>query len=191
MKSNFIKRIVDGITIVDAVIIIFLAILVAVIHDASKASNNVPKDNESEIVIPEPQCLHVVVYMTSLDEYGAEAPTQDNVLSLMCELGIDHPHIVYAQMLLESGHFGSNLAKINHNYFGMKQPSKRRTVSLGKKNGYASYKNWAYSVLDYALWQWNYAKNLTEEEYLALLGRMYAEDANYANKVKTISRSLI
>lgn len=133
----------------------------------------------------------VVVELAMIDEYGNEEPTQDAVLYVMSRVGIEHPHIAYAQMLLESGHFNSNLVKTNNNYFGMKQPCVRNTVSLGKKNGYASYKNWAWSVLDYALWQWHCAKNLTQEEYLALLGRMYAEDERYVEKIKSISENLI
>lgn len=144
------------------------------------------------------KCEIMVVYkpeyidtFTMLEEYGAKEPTQDEVLYVMSELRIEHPHIAYAQMVLESAHFDSPLAKSNNNYFGMKEPSVRSTVSLGKKNGYASYKNWAWSVLDYALWQQHCAPNLSEEEYFEFLGEIYAEDKEYVEKVKSISRNLI
>jgi flagellum-specific peptidoglycan hydrolase FlgJ len=72
----------------------------------------------------------------------------------------------------------------------MKHPAQRFTLSLGKKNGYASYRNWVYSILDYALWQQRYAAALTEEEYLAYLSRVYASDTHYVTKIKRIANTL-
>lgn len=128
--------------------------------------------------------------LVDLEAYG-DVPVDDaTAFSAMVEFDIQHPHIVLAQMKIESGNYKSNLANNNHNYFGMRQPSSRITVSLGSRNGYARYRNWAYSVLDYALWQRQYAWNLTEEQYLAKLGRTYAEDPNYVSKVKKLSKNL-
>lgn len=146
-----------------------------------------PTKHEIEVVY-EPQYPETFVM---LNEYGKLEPTQDVVLYVMSELGVEHKHIVYAQMLLESGHFGSRLAKTNHNYFGMKEPYVRPTTSLGKKNGYASYKSWTWSVMDYALWQRNMAYGLSEDEYLEFLGEIYAEDKRYVEKIKSISKNLI
>lgn len=144
------------------------------------------------------ECEIKVVYVPDvhntfamLDEYGNKEPTQEDVLYVMSELGVEHIHIAYAQMVLESGHFSSKLAQENNNYFGMKEPLARSTVSLGKKNGYASYKNWAWSVFDYALWQRHLAQSMDEAQYLEFLGRVYAEDEKYVNKVKNISENLI
>jgi hypothetical protein len=139
-------------------------------------------------VVYEPQ-YHETFVM--LNEYGKLEPTQDVVLYVMSELGVEHKHIAYAQMLLESGHFGSRLAKTNHNYFGMKEPCVRPTTSLGKKSGYASYKSWTWSIMDYALWQRNMACGLSEDEYLEFLGKIYAEDERYVEKIKSISENLI
>ena len=107
----------------------------------------------------------------------------------MQQIGIEHPHIVLAQMKLESGNYTSKLALENNNYFGMKQPRKRATTSIGEKNGYASYKSWVHSVLDYALWQKEYARELTENQYLDSLAK-YAEDKNYNLKIKKLSKNL-
>ena len=154
---------------------------------ANRESLKTPEKCEIEAV-----CQPEYVQLFSLlQEYGKEEPTQENVLYVMSELRIEHPHIAYAQMVLESGHCKSHLVKTNNNYFGMKEPCKRCTVSLGKKKGYASYKNWVWSVLDYALWQQHCAPNLSEEEYLEFLGEIYAEDKDYVEKVKSISRNLI
>lgn len=104
------------------------------------------------------------------------------------KLNIQHPNIVYAQMRLESGNYESNLAKNNNNYFGMKQPYHRRTLSIGETNGYATYESWVHSIIDYALWQKKYAYNLSEQEYYEKLSS-YASDKDYIDKVKQISKT--
>lgn len=125
----------------------------------------------------------------ALDSWGEKELNDENILAFMEFIGIEHSHIVLAQMKLESGHYKSKLAKENNNYFGMKHPSRRATTSLGSKNGFASYKNWACSVLDYALWQRTYASNLSENEYLDSLST-YAEDKKYIAKVKKLAKNL-
>ena len=117
-------------------------------------------------------------------------PVNDKIaLDFMQQVGMEHPHIVLAQMKLESGNYTSKLALENNNYFGMKQPQRRLTTSLGEKNGYASYQSWVYSVLDYALWQREYASGLAEIEYLDSL-TAYAEDNNYREKIQHIANKI-
>lgn len=125
-----------------------------------------------------------------LDSLAKHDINDDVALLLMKEMQVQHPDIVLAQMKLESGHYQSKLAKENNNYFGMKHPRQRATVSLGEKNGYANYRNWCYSILDYALWQKRYAYNLSEDEYLEKCGKNYAEDKKYIEKVKNIAKNL-
>ena len=140
--------------------------------------------NSTEPVIP------VTEMLANLEVYGDVPVNDSTAFGAMVEFEIQHPHIVLAQMKIESGNYESRLAKNNNNYFGMRQPASRITVSLGSRNGYARYRNWAYSVLDYALWQRQFAWNLTEEQYLAKLGKTYAEDPNYTSKVKKLSKNL-
>ena len=121
---------------------------------------------------------------------GEEDLNESRAVHLMQELGIEHPHIVFAQMRIESGNFKSNIATTNNNFFGMKHPKQRITTSKGNNNGYASYENWALSVVDYGLWQRRYASGLTEDEYYALLKDKYAEDDNYVPKVKGIAEEV-
>lgn len=109
------------------------------------------------------------------------------IMVVMDGLGMQHKHIVYAQMRLESGNFQSDLSKSNNNFFGMKKACQRVTTATKKDNGYAYYEHWSLSVMDYAIWQRKYAYNLTEEEYLAKLGNVYAEDEHYINKVQEIA----
>lgn len=125
---------------------------------------------------------------STLDSIGNNTISDEKVREVLVWCGVQHPHIIYAQMRLESANFTSVLCKSNNNYFGMKDAYKRPTFSIGAKNGYATYRNWVYSILDYAMWQKHYANDLSEEEYLNRL-KTYATDKNYIEKVKKIAKS--
>lgn len=107
---------------------------------------------------------------------------------------IKFPEIVFAQTLIETGYFTSDLLYSENNLFGMKYPRIRKTTSSGKsKGGYASYNVWTDSVEDYYLWQKSVLKNKnidSEEDYLKLLGRIYAEDKKYVDKIKWLMNKL-
>ena len=131
--------------------------------------------------------IDLVIYV---HEVGKQEISAEIVLALLDTLNVEHPHIVFAQMRLESGNFQSDLAKNNNNLFGMKYPRQRATVAQGMDRGYAYYRSWSYSVLDYAMWQRIYASGLTEDEYLEMLSDKYAEDKAYVRKVKSIADSI-
>lgn len=138
---------------------------------------------EEEVVV-ERDCIDLVMYV---HEVGKQEISAERVLTLLDILNMEHPHIVFAQMRLESGNFKSDLAKENDNFFGMKYPRQRATVAQGVDRGYAYYRSWSYSVLDYAIWQRRYASGLAEDEYLEMLSEKYAEDKSYVKKVKSIA----
>ena len=131
--------------------------------------------------------IDLVIYV---HEVGKQEISAEIVLALLDTLNVEHPHIVFAQMRLESGNFPSDLAKNNNNLFGMKYPRQRATVAQCADRGYAYYRSWSYSVLDYAIWQRIYASGLTEDEYLEMLSEKYAEDKAYVRKVKRIADSI-
>ena len=135
----------------------------------------------------ESDCIDLVIYV---HEVGKQEVNAERVLALLDTLNVEQPHIVFAQMRLESGNFKSDLAKNNNNFFGMKYPRQRATIAQSSDSGYAYYRSWSYSVLDYAIWQRRYASGLTEEEYLEMLSEKYAEDKAYARKVKSIADSV-
>lgn len=135
----------------------------------------------------ESDCIDLVIYV---HEVGKQEVNAERVWALLNTLNVEHPHIVFAQMRVESGNFKSDLAKNNNNFFGMKYPRQRATIAQGKNRGYANYRSWSYSVLDYAIWQRRYASGLTEDEYLEMLSEKYAEDKAYVRKVKSIADSI-
>lgn len=142
---------------------------------------------EEEIEEVKQDVIDLVIYV---HEVGKQEISAERVLTLLDALNVEHPHIVFAQMRLESGNFKSDLAKNNDNFFGMKYPRQRATMAQGVDRGYAYYRSWSYSVLDYAIWQRRYASGLTEEEYLEMLSEKYAEDKAYVRKVKSIADSI-
>lgn len=119
-----------------------------------------------------------------------EEISYSNLYKEILKSGLKFPEVVFAQALLESGHFSSEVFKSENNLFGMKYPRQRTTTSLKKgKTGYANYIHWSSSVHDYKLWQSNMISNrgkMNREEYLKLLGRVYAEDKKYILKLKSI-----
>ena len=107
----------------------------------------------------------------------------------MMELNIKNPDIVYAQFVLESGDFKSNIFLENNNFAGMKMALKRPTTAQGTLNGHALYNNWEDCLIDYGFYQSAYLKNLNRQQYINYLSKNYAEDTLYVNKVINIANS--
>jgi uncharacterized FlgJ-related protein len=107
----------------------------------------------------------------------------------LVEFNIKHPDVVFAQAVLESANFTSKLFKTQNNLFGMKLARKRKTTAIGKnKNGYAKYNSVDDSIYDYYLFQ-EYAmrkKEMTKKEYISYIGRNYAYDKSYVQKLNKI-----
>ena len=111
---------------------------------------------------------------------------QDSIFSEIYNCRIEHPDIVYAQAVLETGNFQSKLFVEGYNCFGMKVPGQRPTLARSILYGHAQFDNWKESIYDYAIWQSRYCKNLTREQYLNFLSKNYAECSEYVNKLLQI-----
>lgn len=179
-KYSFLAKTVTLICVLLAIVAIATGIWISNIE--TKICYNVP------VKIEHPTKTAMLDYFDTLESVSERDVTDSLAYDIMLLLDIQHPHIAMAQMKLESGHYQSKLAKENNNYFGMRHPCQRTSVSLGDKNGYAKYRGWAYSILDYALWQREYARNLTEDDYLTKLSNSYAEDEKYVEKIKIIAK---
>jgi len=117
----------------------------------------------------------------------ADTFTQEKLVSYLADLNIRFPQIVYAQAVLETGEFQSEIFKSNNNLFGMKEAMIRPTTNCGTDRGHALYTTWQASVLDYALYQAAFLSHIhTEDEYYRYLSQFYAEDPMYVSKVKDI-----
>lgn len=148
---------------------IFLVTLVLMLVTAINANNS--------LIIYRPTVLHEL---------------NEEKLYLIIKLyNIKFPDIVFAQAILESSRFNSELFSRTKNLFGMKYPRVRKTTSLRKSSdNYAVYDHWFMSVNDYQLWQKsNMRDNIySESDYFRLLSNNYAEDRKYVTKIKKIMK---
>lgn len=98
--------------------------------------------------------------------------------------GIRFADIVFAQAVLETGSFKSEIFRESNNLFGMKLARSRNTTADGELRGHAYYDDWRLSVIDYSLYQSTYLRKIkTEKQYLRYLAENYAEDPYYINKL--------
>lgn len=89
---------------------------------------------------------------------------------------IQHPQIVYAQALLETGHFTSSVCKKYNNLFGLYN---------SEIKDYYSFEHWSDSVKAYRDFvQYKYKGNT--DYYTFLVNLPYAMDPNYINKIKQL-----
>ena len=89
---------------------------------------------------------------------------------------IQYPQIVYAQALLETGHFTSSVYKKYNNLFGLYN---------SKIKDYYSFEHWFDSVKAYRDFvQYKYKGNT--DYYTFLVNLPYAMDPNYINKIKQL-----
>jgi len=118
-------------------------------------------------------------------------PSKTEVYQQIVSEGLIFPDIVFAQAILESGNFKSKVSRENNNFFGMRLAKVRKTTAIGQKSGYAKYISWKEGVKDYKLWQDRIIKNkpnITRDEYMSLLNRIYAQSSSYVSYVKLIVR---
>lgn len=144
-------------------IILILSIIVAslgIFRNLGCASNK----NESSVVLTEEEPS----FLTKSPEEG--------LIEALDYYGVLHPEIVYAQAVLETGHFKSNLCISGNNLFGLYNSSKNR---------YYTFNHWAESVEAYINYiQYRYKPPNDYYEFLDKIG--YAEDPDYINKVKKL-----
>lgn len=133
-----------------------------------------------------PQEEKVVIIPKRIQEFSEE-----NLYSYLKELEIKHPDIVLAQAKLETGNFTSDLFLESNNLFGMMRAQSRPNTSIGvTNNGFAIYKTWKDSVLDYTLYYTAYLKNKSRDEIFAFLQDKYAENPQYIHLLKNIIKNL-
>ena len=118
----------------------------------------------------------------------SKSELMESMYDRIFQLRLEHPDIVMAQCILESGEFTSDIFINGNNCLGMKVPGQRPTFAVGVYRSHARFRSWHDCIADYALWQSAYGRGLSDDAYLALLDRIYAEDGSYAVKLKSIIR---
>ena len=110
----------------------------------------------------------------------SEAP-DDYLMEALEYYNVEHKNIVYAQAILETGHFRSKVCKEYNNLFGLYN---------SYKGDYYKFQHWSESVvayLNYIQYRYKPPDEPTKEDYYHFLQRIgYAEDPKYITKVKRI-----
>lgn len=118
--------------------------------------------------------------------------TSNHIVNKIKQSDIKYKDVVLAQAALESTWFTSGIAKSNHNLFGMKDS--RRTVSNRVKNGYAYYKSYDESILDFYLWQTTIIHNHhihNKEQYINYLSKHYTKNKKTGIRYKRDIHSIL
>jgi len=101
-----------------------------------------------------------------------------------------YPHIVYAQAILESNDFKSEIFLRNNNMFGMRKAKSRLTTADQSYEGsYAKYISWQQALADRAIYESCYLHKIkTEALYYSYIGKHYAsmEDSVYISRLKNV-----
>lgn len=108
-----------------------------------------------------------------------EKPAKEGLKEALTYYEIQFPDIVYAQAILETGHFKSIGCIQRHNLFGLYN---------SKTKKYYRFNHWTESVVAYK--EWIQERYRPPEDYYSFLQRIgYAEDPYYINKLKRIVNS--
>ena len=101
---------------------------------------------------------------------------KDDLMKVLEYYGVLHPEIVYAQAVLETGHFRSKVCKEYNNLFGLYNSSTK---------DYYKFNHWTESVIAYINYiQYRYTPPNNYYKFLERIG--YAEDSLYVSKLKNI-----
>ncbi len=150
---------------------VVLAMVVCVVGVAllHRLEDKPPSPSYSAITTPDTMDLLPVFMSKSADEGLAEA---------LEYYDIHHPDIVYAQALIETGHFTSVGCVRHNNLFGLYNSRAKR---------YCRFNHWSESVIAYK--EWIQRRYKPPEDYYKFLARIrYASDPQYIQKLKQIVR---
>lgn len=153
------ERITDAIKVVLMIGLCVFGITLLYIHEG--------KASDAKIVIPPSPPPEPIFF---------QKPAKEGLKEALAFYNIHHPKIVYAQAMLETGHFKSQGCLRDNNLFGLYN-------SRSKK--YHKFNHWTVSVIKYK--EWIQRRYKPPEDYYHFLQRIgYAEDPQYINKLRKI-----
>ena len=121
-----------------------------------------------------------VVYIVNEEQpdFFSKSP-QEGLMEALEYYGVKHPQIVYAQAVLETGHFKSDLCLNDNNLFGLYN---------SKKHRYYTFDHWKDCIIAYKeMIQYKYKDG---DDYLNFLKEIgYAEDSEYSCKLKELIKN--
>lgn len=125
---------------------------------------------------PETKVVHIV--NEEQPDFFSKSP-QEGLMEALEYYGVKHPQIVYAQAVLETGHFKSDLCLNGNNLFGLYN---------SKKHRYYTFDHWKDCIIAYKeMVQYKYKDG---DDYLNFLKEIgYTEDSKYICKLKELIKN--
>ena len=122
-----------------------------------------------------PSEIKVVIIKENQLDFFNKSP-QEGLKEALEYYNVKYPDIIYAQAILETGHFKSNLCINNNNLFGLYD---------SKNKKYYTFDHWKDCIIAYKeMVQYKYKDGDDYYKFLSDIG--YAEDAKYIDKLKEI-----
>jgi len=104
-------------------------------------------------------------------------PSKKEIEAYVYSLGFKYPDIILKQIQIESNYGKSNIGMNNKNLLGMKLATRRQTLAIGKRSGYAVFRNWKDSVKDRLLLdKYNKWDKLDRNTYLLKMRTVYCNN---------------
>lgn len=125
---------------------------------------------------PEIKVVHII--NEEQPDFFSKSP-QEGLMEALEYYKVKHPQIVYAQAVLETGHFKSDLCLNDNNLFGLYN---------SKKHRYYTFDHWKDCIIAYKeMIQYKYKDG---DDYLNFLKEIgYAEDSEYICKLKELIKN--
>lgn len=125
---------------------------------------------------PEIEVVHII--NEEQPDFFSKSP-QEGLIEALEYYKVKHPQIVYAQAVLETGYFKSDLCLNDNNLFGLYN---------SKKHRYYTFDHWKDCIIAYKeMIQYKYKDG---DDYLNFLKEIgYAEDSEYICKLKELIKN--
>lgn len=132
-------------------------------------------DNRREVTLQEEFKMVEDTIIIMEPQFFIQTP-EEGLIEALDYYNVQHPNIVYAQALLETGYFKSNVCKTYNNLFGLYN---------SRTKDYYKFEHWSESVIAYLSYiQYRYNPNKDYYQFLSDIN--YAEDPEYINKLKRL-----
>ncbi len=166
MRNKWLKALIVAATVVQLSIVIILLLQVKSMVSQQSKVETVPVIEVANAIINEQPKFFSQTSKEGLEE-------------ALSYYEIKHPQIVYAQAVLETGHFKSDLCLNGNNLFGLYD---------SKKHRYYTFDHWKDCIIAYKeMIQYKYKDGDNYLNFLKEIG--YAEDSEYIYKLKELIKN--
>mgnify|MGYP002521528004 CR=1 FL=1 len=163
MRNKLLKALIVAFTVVPWSVVIVLLLQVKSIVSQQPKVETVPVIEVADTII------------NKHPKFFSQTP-QEGLEEALSYYGLEHKDIVYAQAVLETGHFKSKVCLKYNNLFGLYN---------SKEEKYYKFKHWTESVVAYK--EWIQKKYQPPDSYYVFLESInYASDKEYISSLKSI-----